>query len=163
MSGYDPPYPVYTDPNFPPTAPAYSTDQHQHQPQPYDPYGGSGSVVDHSGHEPGTADYSNPQQYRTHDPFSNPPPHSQSTQWAQPVPSYDLGDPYQHPLGPPHSNSFDSTNNPHHHNQPHYSDPFSSQAHLATSQSHLGGNHQDPTDDEPDSAPLLHNRWSTQP
>ncbi|GAA5913153.1 uncharacterized protein JCM6883_006541 [Sporobolomyces salmoneus] len=164
MSGYDPPYPVYTDPNFP--APSY--DQHQ-QPSSnsYDPYGGQNAVVDHQGLQPGTADYSNPLQYQqhsTHDPFNPPPtvPHSTSSpygdsQWAQPVPQPanqgDLGD-YHHPLGPPHSHSFDSSNT---HNP---QDPFASQAHLGGA-SNAG--HQDPTDDEPDSAPLLHqhNRWST--
>lgn len=161
MSGYDPPYPVYTDPNFPAPAPAY--DQ-----APYDPYGGRGAVVDHQGLAPGTAGYSNPQQYSSHashdghhahapqDPFNTPPAHAHSTQqpWAHAVPHHqqDLGD-YQHPLGPPHSHSFDSS----------VHDPFGA----STSQPHLApggaGTHHDPTDDEPDSAPLLHHdRWSTQ-
>lgn len=164
MVGYGGQYPVYTDPNFP--APSYSHDQHQQQP-PYDPYGGQNSVVDHDGQAPGTADYSNPQQYQqhsTHDPF-NPPPHStshyppssQPPQWAQPVPhqQQDLGDPYHQPLGPPHSHSYDSstTNN---------QDPFASHQHLGLGPTPSNQGHQDPTDDEPDSAPLLHNRWSTQ-
>ncbi|GAA6021775.1 hypothetical protein JCM11491_007242 [Sporobolomyces phaffii] len=141
MSGYDPPYPVYTDPNFPPPPASGSA------PAPaYDPYGHG---HDGHGHAEGTADYSNPQYYHNppqpHDPFANP-------QWAHPVPDphplhqQDLGDyPPHAPLGPVHTNSYDS-------------DPFASQHHLAP-HSHQG--HHDPTDDEPDSAPLLHNRWST--
>lgn len=160
--GYDPPYPIYTDPNFP--APAYnSSDQHQQQQHEqyysqqggggtsYDPYGGQGSIVDHSGTQPGTADSYPPQTMHAHDPFNQPP-----QQWAQPVPhphsQQDLGDPYLHPLGPPAppaihtSGSFDSTNQ----------NPFDNQPH-----SHLP-HHLQQTDDEPDSAPLLsHNRWST--
>ncbi|GAA5934409.1 uncharacterized protein JCM15063_004568 [Sporobolomyces koalae] len=178
MSGYDPPYPVYPDPSQPQYA-APSYDQHPHQP-PYDPYDGQSAIVDHDGRAPGTAGYSDPHQYRDHtgahphDPFSSPapaaayPPHPDpyavqgAQQWAQPVPDphsqQDLGD--SHYANAPHLHSFDSSSSyPH----PHPNDPFASHQHLAPHSS-IGGHH-DPTDDEPDSAPLLHgaphNRWST--
>jgi len=173
MSGYDPPYPPYPpypDPNS----------SHQQTPTynapPYDPYGGQGSVVDHSQQQQqGTAQYSDPNYYShpppppSHDPFNPPtssfPPQSdpyEDQQWAQPVPQHqqDLGQPqhYVSPLGPLHSNSFDSTTYPH--TSQSHQDPFASHANLPHQQQH-----QDPTDDEPDSAPLLlnqqHNRWST--
>lgn len=180
MSGYDPPYPpypVYQDPNAQPPLPHQQTSYNNSSSSapPYDPYGGQGSVVDHSHPQDanqGTAQYSDPNYYShpppppSHDPFNPPPishsqsdPYGQDQQWAQPVPHHqqDLGQPqhYVSPLGPLHSNSFDSTTYPHS-SQTHTQDPFASHAQLPG---------QDPTDDEPDSAPLLlnqaHNRWST--
>ncbi|GAA5893025.1 hypothetical protein JCM5296_003407 [Sporobolomyces johnsonii] len=183
MSGYDPPYPSsysnlptgpqprrspapdpHPHPPHPsqldyPPAPAYD----HHQPQ-YDPYPGQPPP-----HAP--VDYPQPHS----DPFASPPHHHpdpypdpsyppQPHQWAVPVPhQQDLGDPYpsshDHLSLPSaalaHSQSYDS----------HYSaapsDPFASHGTLPSGP--------DPTDDEPDSAPLLasagapagHGRWST--
>lgn len=123
--------------------------QHYHQQQPpYDPY----NTHQHS--QP--ADYSTggPDAYGAHNPFDTPGAYSQQHEptWAQPVPGGGGGAsayPSQHDLGDPYAAGA-------------HSGP-GTPLHLQPTQTH------DPTDDEPDSAPLLaghahghaYARWST--